>query len=156
MQQGTLPAAEVTRRGLAAGFAGAVLIDVYLIATLVFAFHAVTLGAFYRYVASAALGKAAYTLPGADVLGIAMHFAVSLGWGVGYAYVAARTPQVRSHPVTSGIVFGIVVMIAMQLVEVAANIYTLPDSLSLLNSFIAHVVFFGLPVAYVVKRFETS
>ncbi len=116
--------------------------------------HAASPDAFFRYVASAALGKAAYALPGAGVLGVAIHGAVSVGWGVGYAYVEARTPQVRARPLTSGIVFGIVVMLAMQLVEVAANVYRLPNSLTLLNQFVAHVAFFGLPVAFIVNALD--
>jgi len=52
----------------------------------------------------------------------------------------------------SGTVFGIVVMLAMQLVEVAANVYRLPDTFALANTLIAHVAFFGIPVAYIVTR----
>ncbi len=77
---------------------------------------------------------------------------IGAGWGVGYAYIAARTPQVRARPLTSGIVFGIVVLLWMQFVEIAANIYTLPTSLELLNLFIAHTLFFGVPVAFVAGR----
>jgi len=43
------------------------------------------------------------------------------------------------------------VMLAMQLVEVAANIYTLPDTFGLANALVAHIVFFGIPVAYVAR-----
>jgi len=154
MQERLRPAADMLRRGSVAGFAGAMLIAAYSIATIVFGLHAATTGTFFRYIASAALGKAAYTAPGADLLGAAVHVAVGLGWGIGYAYVAARTPQVRARPLTSGIVFGILVMLAMQLVEVAANIYTLPNSLTLLNEFIAHTVFFGIPIAYIVSALE--
>ena len=87
-------------------------------------------------------------------LGAMLHVLVSLGWGLGYATVAARTPQVRAHPAVSGFVFGIVVLIAMQIVEVAANVFHAPDTATLLNGFVAHVAFFGLPVAYVVNRLE--
>jgi ABC-type antimicrobial peptide transport system permease subunit len=40
----------------------------------------------------------------------------------------------------------------MQLVEVAANIYThLPDTFELVNALIAHTLFFGIPIAYIAR-----
>jgi hypothetical protein len=151
MQRGTLPLRAVLVPGAAAGLAGAVLIDAYLIVTVALAEH-VGIVPFYQYVASGAIGKAAYAGTGGALLGAAIHLVVSLAWGIGYAFVAQSTPQVRAQPLVSGAVFGVVVMLAMQLVAVAANIYRLPDTLSLANALVAHVVFFGIPVAYVVTR----
>ena len=128
------------------------LIDAYLLLTLVVAGHLATVAGFFQYIASGALGKAAYATPGAIALGIAVHFVVAIAWGIGYAYVAAKTPQVRERPLLSGTVFGILVMVSMQFVEVAANIYVLPNTVLFFNGIIAHVVFFGLPIAYIVKR----
>jgi hypothetical protein len=138
--------------GLVAGALGAILIDVYLLIAVVAIAHAATLTGFYQYVASSLIGNDAYASASYAWLGLALHLAASLAWGVGYAYIAARLPQLRSRPATSGIVFGVVVMIAMQLVEVAANIYTLPNTIALLNSFVAHTLFFGIPVAYIVSK----
>ena len=156
MQERVIPARQTVRGGIVAGIVGAILIDAYLIVTVVYLFHAATLETFYRYVASAALGKAAYTSPQAVGLGIALHVLISVGWSFGYAYLAARTPQVLARPLLSGISFGIFVMISMQLGEVLTNIYALPNSFSLLNAFVAHVFFFGIPVAYIVTHFETA
>jgi hypothetical protein len=144
------------RGGIVAGLAGAVSLGAYLLLTVVYVFHAATPATFFRYIASAALGKAAYAAPGAVALGIAIHVFIAVGWTLGYAYVAAQNPQVRLRPLISGSVFGIFVMIAMQLGEVLANIYALPDSFTLLNQFVAHVVFFGIPIAYIVRRFEPA
>ena len=146
----TFPALAVP--GAIAGLVGAVLIDAYLLLTLVVAGHLATVAGFFQYIASGALGKAAYATPGAIALGIAVHFVVAIAWGIGYAYVAAKTPQVRERPLLSGTVFGILVMVSMQFVEVAANIYVLPNTVLFFNGIIAHVVFFGLPVAYIVGR----
>ena len=107
--------------GLAAGAIGAALIDAYLLITVVAIAHRTTVAGFYEFVAASAIGKNAIGDASAIWLGVALHIAVSLGWGVGYAYTAARMPQLRVRPVTSGIVFGIVVMLAMQLVEVAGE-----------------------------------
>ena len=138
--------------GVVAGALGAILIDAYLLVTLVAIAHRTTIGGFYSFVAATALGKNAVDDPNAVGIGVALHVAVSVAWGVGYAYAAARTPQLRARPITSGIVFGVVVMLAMQLVEVAANTYALPDTYALANAFVAHTVFFGIPVAYVVTK----
>jgi len=153
MQQGTLPLGRIAAIGAAAGLVGALLIDAYLLVTVVGLFHATTVGGFYRYVASGALGHTAFTNPSAVGLGVIFHLLIGIGWGVGFCWVAATTVQVRTRPLVSGIVFGFVVMIAMQIVEVAANIYRLPNSFSLANAIVAHVLFFGIPVAYVVDRF---
>jgi len=141
-------------RGVIAGLAGGILIDLFLLIVLVGLLHATSVSGFYAFVASAALGKQAYLVPAAVPLGIALHVAISVGWGIGYAYLAATTPQVRARPLLSGSVFGIVVMLAMQLVEVAANVYRLPTFASQAVSAVAHVLFFGIPVAYVVRRLE--
>jgi hypothetical protein len=138
--------------GLIAGLLGGVLIDGYLLITVVAVAHRTTVAGFYQFVASSAIGRAAYGEPNAVLLGIALHASVSLAWGLGFAYVASRTPQIVARPLTSGIVYGIVVMLAMQLVEVAANVYTLPDTFALVNSLVAHTIFFGIPIAYVVTR----
>jgi len=151
MQRGTLPLRAVVLPGAAAGLVGAVSIDAYLIVTVALARH-IGIVPFYQYVASGAIGKAAYEGSAGALLGAAIHLVVSLAWGIGYALVAQSTPQVRAQPLVSGAVFGVVVMLAMQLVAVAANIYRLPDTLSLANALVAHVVFFGIPVAYVVTR----
>jgi hypothetical protein len=151
MQQRTLPLPAVLAPGLIAGLTGAVTMDAYLIVVLVFGTHAVTLTGFYQYIASGAIGTAAYEGTSGAALGAALHLAIGAAWGVGYAYAAARTPQVLARPLISGIAFGFVVMLAMQLVEVAANIYRLPDTFALANGFIAHTVFFGIPIAYIVR-----
>jgi hypothetical protein len=152
MQSGILPAPALVVAGVAAGVAGAIFIDAYLIVVLVFALHSTSIAGLYDYVASGAIGQAAYASSTAPYLGVALHVAVSLTWAIGYAYVAARTPQVLQRPLLSGVAFGFVVMVAMQLVEVAAGIYRVPTTLSLGNDFVAHTVFFGIPVAYIVTR----
>ena len=137
--------------GLLAGAVGGILIDVYLLLVLVAIAHAVSLVGFYQFVASSLIGRDAYADPNTAWLGLLLHITASLAWGVGYAALAAQNEQIRSRPIVSGTVFGIVVMLAMQLVEVAANIYTLPDTFVLANALVAHIVFFGIPVAYVAR-----
>jgi hypothetical protein len=152
MRQATLSTPTIARAGLLGGLAGAVLIDAYLLLIYVVLGHASTLTAFYQYVASGAVGKAAYADPSYAWLGLALHLAVSLTWGVGFAYVGARTPQVLARPLVSGLVFGIVVLIAMWLIEFAAAIWIFPSASIVEHALVSHLIFFGLPVAYVVSR----
>jgi len=155
MQSRLLPASALVAAGVTAGVAGAIVVDAYLIVVLVLMLHSTSITGFYEFVASGAIGKAAYGDPNSVYLGIALHVIVSLMWATGYAYVAARTAQVLARPVLSGVAFGFVVMVAMQLVEVAAGIYTVPTTLSLGNDFIANTAFFGVPVAYIATRLLT-
>lgn len=137
--------------GAIAGVAGAILIDIYLIVTLVLILHVGTITSFYQTVASGALGPAAYANLSAVPLGIAIALVAAIGWAIGYAYVAATTPWVRDRPLISGAVFGIVVMIAMQLVEVIGKIYVLPNSVQFLDAAVGFAVFYGIPVAAIVR-----
>ncbi|GAC1311799.1 MAG: hypothetical protein NVS2B3_05610 [Vulcanimicrobiaceae bacterium] len=151
MQERTQAAGIYAIPGAIAGLAGAILIDTYLLVTLAFVAHVTTVTRFYQYVASGAIGPAAYASAGAAYLGFAIHLAVGIAWGIGYAFLAARTREIRDRPLISGAVFGLVVMISMQLVEVIGKIYTLPDTPSFANYAVAHVAFYGIPVAMLVK-----
>jgi hypothetical protein len=152
MRQATLSTPIIARAGLLGGLAGAILIDAYLLLIYVVLGHASTLAAFYEYVASGAVGKVAYTDPTYAWLGLGLHLVVSITWGIGFAYIAARTPQVLARPLVSGLVFGGVVLIAMWLVEFAAAIWIFPTASSVEHALVSHMLFFGLPVAYVVAR----
>jgi hypothetical protein len=157
MEAQSLSLPSVLRTGVVAGLAGAILIDAYLIATVVLVSHAATLEGFYQFVASGAIGPSAYAGgSGAVLIGICVHVFTSIAWAIGYAYLAASTPQLRSRPIVSGIAYGILVMLAMQIVEVAANIYTIPGPAAWFNTFFAHTLFFGLPVALVTARMSRT
>jgi hypothetical protein len=152
MREATISLPGVARAGIVGGLVGAIAIDLYLLVIYVFVAHAFTLVTFFQRVASGAIGKSAYGDPSYAWLGLALHLAVSVGWGIGFAYVAARTPQVRARPLTSGLVFGGVVMLAMWLIEFAAAIWQFPTAATFEHALVAHMLFFGLPVSYVVAR----
>jgi predicted lipid-binding transport protein (Tim44 family) len=138
--------------GLIAGLLGGVLIDVYLILTVVVVRHAIDLTTFFQVVASGLLGEAAFTDPASVWVGVAIHLVVSLAWGVGYAYVAAGAPQVLARPLASGIVFGLIVYVAMGALAGAAGAFRALTPLALLNAAVAHTLFFGIPIAFYVSR----
>ena len=152
MRAATVSLSGVARAGVLGGLIGAVTIDAYLLSVYVYVAHAYTPTRFFQYVASGAIGKSAYGDPSFAWLGLALHVGVSAGWGIGFAYVAARTPQVRARPFTSGIVFGGVVMLAMWLIEFAAAIWQFPTVATFEHALVAHTLFFGLPVSYAVSR----
>jgi len=137
--------------GTLAGLAGGVLIDAYLLAVGALS-HRLDAVQLYTFVASALIGKAAYALPGAFVLGIFVHAAVSVSWGIGYAYAALGNPQLVSRPVVSGIVFGLFVYLIMQIVQALDGIWHVPSANEAFTAVVAHALFFGIPVAYVVSR----
>jgi hypothetical protein len=137
--------------GLLAGLVGAILVDAYIL-TVGAITHQLTAVQLYTFVASALLGKSAYTLPQAVWIGIAIHLGVSFGWGLGYAYGAESAPQLVTRPLVSGIVFGLFVYLCMQIALALIGIWHAPSASDAFTGIVAHVIFFGLPVAYVVAN----
>ncbi|GAC1533133.1 MAG: hypothetical protein NVS2B17_00420 [Candidatus Velthaea sp.] len=107
---------------------------------------------FLQFNASVLIGKAAFTSPTYAALGLALHFLVSIGWALGYAYIAERQSQLVTRPWISGAGFGLVVYFAMLIVLVAANAYHPPKPADVGTGLIAHIAFFGIPVALIVAR----
>jgi hypothetical protein len=81
-----------------------------------------------------------------------LHFCISIGWAGGYAYMALTQPFINQRWVVSGLVYGVVVYFLMQLILLFDNNFHYPDTLwQFANSIIGHTLFFGLPVAFVVR-----
>ena len=111
-----------------------------------------TLAGLFAFTASTLVGKVAYTGGSYVALGIVLHFLVSIGWAIGYAVVAERQSQLLTRPLISGAAFGFIIYFAMQLVIVAANLYRIPTPRELGVALLAHLVFFGMPVALIIAR----
>jgi hypothetical protein len=110
----------------------------------------------WQWIASTAFGKHALYDPQFAVVGAAMHLLVSIGWAGGYAYVAAVNPLANRRWAISGMVYGLIVYTIMQTILLADNNFTYPPNPNaFVNALIAHAVFFGLPVAYVVRLMQT-
>jgi uncharacterized membrane protein YagU involved in acid resistance len=137
--------------GVIAGAVGGILFSAYFVLVALAITHSVDFIRPSQFDASAVVGKVAFTDPRYALLGIAVHFTLSIAWAVGYAYAAVQTPQVRAQPIVSGIVYGIIVYVAMLLVQVAAGVFVPPNTVMLVESLIAHTVFFGLPVAFITR-----
>ena len=140
--------------GLVAGVAGGFLIDLFLIGVQIIQGtppgEAVT--GTYRFIASALLGPGGATNPAAVEIGALLHVCVAIGWALGYVYLVRQQPQLLSRPWVSGAVFGVVVYVFMEVVLLTAGLYHRPKPVELEIALVAHIVFYGIPVALLVSR----
>jgi hypothetical protein len=138
--------------GIIAGLAGGLLIEAfYRAADWALKIQADQLPLVAAYVQTTVLP--AGTGPGAAIaLAFLIHFAVSAGWGVGYVSASRTSPQLLTRPWISGAVFGLIVYIVMQVMLLTAGLYHRPDFDVLLVQLVAHIVWFGIPVAVIAAR----
>lgn len=129
----------VARQALAGGIAGGVAIYAYLWLTTVLPAHGGMVAAFQL-------------APVSPLLGVVVHFVVAIAWAAGYAYFAASQPATNRHWYVAGPAYGIVVYMMMQLIDLAGGTFHGPSTPNaFVNACIAHIVFYGIPVAYVVR-----
>lgn len=139
-----------------AGIVGAVVIQLYLVLTVIVPQQS-SIAAFWQWIASVALGKAALTSANYAWLGLLLHLAVSIGWAGGYAFLAAQRAFLNQRWLVSGLVYGLVVYVFMQLLLLGANSFQFPATPNqFINGIAATTVFFGLPVAFVVSRMNVK
>lgn len=136
--------------GIIAGIIGGITIDLFIYLASLLPAHTSILS-FWQFIASTAFGKVAYTSTSYAWAGVTMHFCVSIGWGIGYAYMAHTQPSINKQPLISGFLFGLVVYIVMQFVLFSVQALKVPDALSVYIGVLAHTVFFGIPVALVAR-----
>lgn len=87
--------------------------------------------------------------PGTESL--ALYIAVCLAWGIGYAYLARTRAQLNAQPVISGVVYGIVAYVVMQLVLYSVAAERTSTVLEVAYGGFGSCLFFGLPVALVTR-----
>jgi FtsH-binding integral membrane protein len=128
----------------------------YLCFTFVLPSHQNVL-AFWQSIAAGAIGPQALASPVYAWVGLIVHVVVSIGWAGGYAYFAQTQPFVNARWIVSGVVYGIVVYLIMLVLLLGARASIFPfDPATIANVVVAHAVFFGLPVAFVVSRMESG
>jgi hypothetical protein len=142
---GRVGGGQLAARALVAGLIGGVLIDLFL-----FVFGFAPFPDTYQLIASGLVGKAAYTSSSYIWLGVAMHFAIAVVWAEIYAFVAYAANALHRWLV-GGLVFGIVVMAAMDIVQVLAGLMPLPNAIDVVVGLVANVVFFGWPIAWLLR-----
>ncbi len=132
--------------GVAAGIIGGVLIDAFLYFATILPAHG-SLSSLYQYIASNAVGNSAFGNPNAVWIGALIHFCISIAWGIGFSYAVMTRADILSHPYVAGVAFGFVVQIIMQIVLAVTGHFHKPTAPLFAGSFLAHTLFFGLPVA---------
>jgi len=133
-----------------AGLCGAILIDLYLVITEPFVARGVTPQLVMQWDASNALGTAAYRGGWATaILGTLMHFTVSIVWGTIFVALALRIRWLTERPLLSGALLGVVAMAVMRAIIHLGHavVRPFPNVWYFLYILVAHVVFFGIPVA---------
>ncbi len=139
---------------LLAGLAGAVLLDCYLFVTKLLP-HGNGIVGMWQWIASTVLGKSALANPGSAAVGAALHLLVSIGWAAGYVYIAVNHPASTRRWFVAGIVYGLIVYTIMQVILLAdGNFIYPPTPNAFVNDLIAHALFFGVPVALVVRALQ--
>jgi hypothetical protein len=152
MQLRADPLRQTLLSGVAAGAAGGVLLNLYLVLTISVFKHWTDPATLMKFVASGIMGsKAAYSSHSSALIGTLIFYAIALVWGLAYAYVASTEPPLASRPLVSGIAFGLIVFVVMQVVELTVKIWTWSPFIAA-NSIVGHVLAFGIPVAYIVAR----
>ena len=141
------------KAGLLAGIVAGILIDVFLFATqLAGGTPASKLADNFVFVAAVLLGPGAYANSAAVPLGIVMHFCVAIGWALGYVYLVRSQPQLVTRPWISGAAYGLVVYVFMEIILITAGQYHRVAPGVLFTQLVAHVAFYGIPVAVVASR----
>ena len=106
-------------------------------------------------VASGVLGTAAFDggIPAA-ALGLVLHFGMSFVWAGIFGVAAVRLPALLRRPLLSGILFGVVVFLAMRLVVLPLSAFPYPVAFKPLSTtldLLSHMFLFGAPIAIAAR-----
>jgi hypothetical protein len=146
------------RRAILAGLVGAIGIDAYLSITLPL-MHVANGIVLSQWDASNFLGAEAFRGGlSTAAIGFGMHLCVSIAWGIVFAFAFSRIAWMRAHAMLSGLIFGATVMQVMAYVVVPLGhaSHPTPSLAGWLNNFVAHTLFFGVPIAWVVAHPKIS
>ena len=134
-------------RIIGAGITGGIVVDLFLILSRNAPFPGI-----YMFIASGLVGPAAFSSPAYIALGILLHLVISIVWAAIYAVVFLRLfPKLQWW--ANAVIFGIVVMLGMQVLLLGKHLEpAFPTGAGLVMVLIAHVVFFALPVAYILRN----
>jgi fumarate reductase subunit D len=146
------------RAAVVAGLAGNLAISAYLAIALPLFFHTKPL-LLFQWDASNIVGSSAYAGGfWSALLGFAFDCIVAICWAAIFAALYQTVPAVRRSPPVAGMLFGIVVMLVMIdiVVPLRRAQHAAQHAATLLNTAVAHVVFFGLPVALTVAAVLAS
>lgn len=145
----------MVKPALLAGVTGAILIDLYLWITEVLLMHKVSTLVLFQWDASNLLGPSAFQAGvGVALFGCLLHLIMSLIWGAIYTLAALQYRFLARNILVCGTVFGVIVRLVMAHIVVPLGHATMPPAhgVYLVNLYVAHIVFFGIPVVWIVSR----
>ncbi len=106
--------------------------------------------------ATALMGNDAYQADmHSALLGLMLHFLVSLGFAAAYVAVADRISFLKTYPFICGPIYGIIAYLVMTYIVVPLSLATFgrPDSLfDLARSVLIHMFVFAPPIALAASR----
>jgi hypothetical protein len=117
----------------------------------------ITPGMVFHYIASGLIGMRAFEMGFAAIaLGVAIHYAIALGWTAVFFAASRKFTILIRRPVISGLLYGITVYLIMNLavlpltrVPHAEKAMTLA---SRINGVLAVMLFIGLTISLLVRR----
>ena len=120
------------------------------------AINGVTPDRVWQYVASGVFGPDAFNRGVTTIaIGLVFHFCVAFGVAIGYYIVTRIFPSLIPHAVPVGIIYGTGVYFVMSYFIVPLTAVRLGafSWYGLISGLIIHILFVGLPVALITRRF---
>lgn len=106
-----------------------------------------------RFVASGPFPPATGWGVGGAVLGMAVHFALMLVMVLSYFWAARRWPHLASKPIQSGVIYGLITYVVMNLIVVPLRFGGWPPKpVSIATQLFCHIVLVGIPIALIAAR----
>lgn len=107
-----------------------------------------------RYVASGPFPGATEWGGAGSALGLAVHFTLMAAMVAAFVLAARTWPALLERPVISGIVYGLITYVAMNLVMVPLRFPAAfpPAPLSVATQLFAHIALVGIPLSLIVRR----
>lgn len=113
----------------------------------------------FQMIASGLLGEQAFSGGiTAAILGAALHFAISIAAAALYLWAALRHCALTRHWLVSGVVFGVLAYLVMNVVVVPLSNAANPDFSPgmIVKELLAHTVLFGVPIAGMVRALSRN
>ncbi len=125
-----------------------------LAATLLTLYFGRAVPGMLRYVASGPFPGAVDWGAGGAVLGLIVHYVLMAIMVTVYVVAAARFVALRTAPILSGVVYGLITYVAMNLIVVHLRFGTPlpPSTLSIVSQLFCHIVLVGIPTALITRR----
>jgi len=113
------------------------------------------IGDMLRFVASGPFPNAPGMGRGGAVLGLVVHYSLMAIMVAVFAFAARRLPKLLDKPLLSGIGYGLLTYVVLDLIVITLRFPAAwpPATLSIATQLFAHIVLVGLPTAYIARRY---